>query len=65
MVGRRADDPVVRAYVEKYERPYDVAEYGPLTVVAPERVLAWRSGGWAGRDGFTAVGRWDVGDVGG
>ena len=65
VVGRRADDPVVRAYVEKYERPYDVAEYGPLTVVAPERVLAWRSGGWAGRDGFTAVGRWDVGDVGG
>jgi len=49
---------VVDAYDAKYEWRYDLAEYGPFTVVRPERVLAWHSAGWAGRDGFKQSGRW-------
>lgn len=59
VVGHHADAAVVAAYVEKYDRPYDVAEFGPLTLVAPERVLAWRAAGRDGRDGFASAGRWE------
>jgi hypothetical protein len=57
--GTTADADAVDAYVAKYGRPYDIGEHGPLTVVAPTRILAWRADGWAGRDGFAAAGRWD------
>jgi hypothetical protein len=53
------DDAQVGAYNRKYDWEYSYAEYGPLTKVAPARVLAWRSAGWAGRDGFRQVGRFD------
>jgi hypothetical protein len=46
------------AYNPKYDWAYDVDELGPPTLVTPDRVLAWRSAGWAGRESFTAVGQW-------
>jgi hypothetical protein len=46
------------AYDRKYDWEYDVAEYGPPRVVRPRRVLAWRTGGFAGREGFQEVGKW-------
>jgi hypothetical protein len=49
---------VIAAYDRKYDWTYTVDEYGPLTTVTPRRVLAWRSGGFAGRDGFVQSGRW-------
>jgi hypothetical protein len=52
---------VVDAYDAKYDWHYDIEEYGPFTVVRPERVLAWHSAGWAGRDGFQQTGRWTFG----
>ncbi len=48
----------IREYDEKYDWSYTVDEYGPLTTITPTTVLAWRSGGWAGRDGFQQTGRW-------
>lgn len=57
-----ADDTArwVDAYDAKYHYGggYSVAEYGPFTRIAPTAVMAWRSGGWAGREGFQQVGRW-------
>lgn len=58
VVGRGVDAMVLRRYDDKYDWRYDVDQYGPLTVIAPVTVLAWRSEGWAGRDGFEASGRW-------
>jgi hypothetical protein len=56
------DEPgALAAYDAKYDWQYDVAQYGPLTDVRPRRVLAWRSAGPAGRDGFVASGRWRFG----
>jgi hypothetical protein len=49
---------LISMYDAKYDWTYEVAEYGPLTVVVPNDVLAWRSAGWAGRDGFEKTGRW-------
>jgi hypothetical protein len=49
---------MITAYDAKYDWSYDVAEYGPLTVVVPTAVLAWRTAGWAGRDSFQQTGRW-------
>jgi hypothetical protein len=49
------------AYNLKYDWDYTIDQYGPLTHVQPERVMAWRSAGWAGRDGFQRVGRWRFG----
>jgi hypothetical protein len=57
-IDQRADPAVIGRYEAKYDRGYDVQEYGPLTVVEPAQVLAWRAGGPAGRDGFQAAGRW-------
>ena len=52
------DAPLIAAYDAKYDWHYDVGEYGPLTTIRPAVVLAWRSAGWAGRDGFRGAGRW-------
>lgn len=49
------------AYNEKYDWNYSTDEYGPLTTIAPATVLAWRSAGWAGREGFQQTGRWRFG----
>jgi hypothetical protein len=49
---------VFEAYNAKYDWDYDVAQYGALIVVQPQRVLAWRTAGWAGRDSFQATGSW-------
>lgn len=49
---------VVDLYNAKYDWNYLVADYGPFTVVTPSKVIAWRSAGWAGRDGFQSTGRW-------
>jgi hypothetical protein len=48
----------IAAYDAKYDWRYDEATYGPLTRVRPEEAIAWRTAGWAGRDGFTEAGRW-------
>jgi hypothetical protein len=48
----------ITAYDRKYDWVYDADTYGPPTRVAATSVLAWRSGGWAGRDGFTSAGKW-------
>lgn len=56
--GESVAPDAVAAYDQKYDWSYTVDEYGPLTVVAPTVVLAWRSAGWAGRDGFQTAGRW-------
>jgi hypothetical protein len=46
------------AYDRKYDWKYDATEYGPPRVVHPRRVFAWRTAGFAGRDGFREVGKW-------
>lgn len=56
-----ADGAAIRAYDAKYDWSYDVDELGPLTLVVPEVVIAWRSDGWAGRDGFAAAARFRFG----
>ena len=56
------DEPrYIASYNAKYEWDYDVAQYGSLTTVRPTAVLAWRSAGPAGRDGFQQVSRWSFG----
>ena len=52
-------------YNTKYDWDYRVPEYGDLVAVRPVTVLAWRSAGWAGRDGFREVGRWSFADPSG
>jgi hypothetical protein len=54
----RTPAPVIDAYNAKYDWDYQVAQYGELVVVRPQRVLAWRTAGWAGRDSFQATGCW-------
>ncbi|MGQ0434329.1 MAG: hypothetical protein ACT452_18240 [Microthrixaceae bacterium] len=58
VVGLVEDTTVLSAYDDKYDWNYTVEQYGPLTRVAPTSALAWRSAGWAGRDGFLQAGRW-------
>ena len=58
VAGRSDDALVIDAYDEKYDWRYTVDEYGPLTRIAPRVVMAWRSAGWAGRDGFQQTCRW-------
>ncbi|MGD9702578.1 MAG: hypothetical protein AB7Q42_07400 [Acidimicrobiia bacterium] len=48
----------LEAYDAKYTWTYTVEEYGPPTVVEPSTIMAWRSAGWAGRDGFQQVAKW-------
>jgi hypothetical protein len=49
---------VLAAYDAKYDWQYDEAQYGPISRVAPQTVLAWRTAGWAGRESFRETGRW-------
>jgi hypothetical protein len=56
--GTTSDASLIRHYDVKYDWSYDVDEYGPLTSIAPSAILAWRSAGWAGREGFQTTGRW-------
>jgi hypothetical protein len=58
VTGMTSDPDATAAYDEKYDWEYDTDRYGALTVVRPETVMAWRSTGPAGRDGFVAAGRW-------
>ena len=57
-VDARGETEVVTEYDRKYDWAYEVDKYGPLTCVAPETVLAWRAGGWAGRESFQQTGKW-------
>lgn len=59
-IGTTDDVDLVGVYNAKYDWSYSVNEYGPLITVLPSTVMAWRSAGWAGRDGFQATGRWQV-----
>ena len=56
--GSVTDVHAIEAYNTKYDWDYAVDEYGPFTLVEPIKVIAWRSAGWAGREGFQATGRW-------
>ena len=56
--GSPSESSAIEDYDAKYEWRYTVDEYGPLTVIVPSIVRAWRSAGWAGRDGFQSAGRW-------
>jgi hypothetical protein len=53
------DDRVIAAYDQKYDWSYDIAEYGPLTAIAPLTVLAWQVAGWRGGESFQRSGRWE------
>ena len=57
-LSRPTPHPLIESYNAKYDWDYQVAEYGELTTVEPTKVMAWRSAGWAGREGFTATGCW-------
>lgn len=63
--GQNSDAHVLAAYNAKYEWDYTIAEYGPFTTVVPGKVMAWRSAGWAGREGFQQTGRWRFDALGG
>jgi hypothetical protein len=52
---------VLEAYRDKYGSDYDVAVLGELTRVDPVTVMAWRTAGWAGKDGFTECAKWTFG----
>ncbi len=56
--GRNRDREVLDAYNAKYDWDYTIDTYGPFTTVVPAKVMAWRSAGWAGRDGFQQTGKW-------
>lgn len=58
VAGTTTDADLIAAYDAKYDWIYDVAEYGPLTIVTPTDVLAWRTTGWAGRESFQQTNRW-------
>ena len=58
VAGTTSEPGILAAYNLKYDWEYDAAEYGPLTSVAPGKVLAWRTAGWAGRESFQQTGRW-------
>jgi hypothetical protein len=58
VVGSTSDSELIAAYDSKYTWEYDSEQYGPLTTIVPTQIHAWRSAGWAGRDGFQETGRW-------
>lgn len=58
VAGTTGAPDLIEAYDAKYDWTYTVDEYGPLTTVQPAKVVAWRSAGWAGREGFQQTGRW-------
>ncbi len=51
-------DAFVAAYDAKYDWRYDIDEYGPPLRIEPASILAWQSGGFAGRDGFQRAAKW-------
>lgn len=55
-------DALITAYNAKYDWDYKIEDLGPLTQIHPEQVIAWRSAGWAGREGFRQSGKWRAGD---
>ena len=59
--GATIDRRLLDVYNTKYDWNYTVDEYGPFTIVEPTKAIAWRSAGWAGREGFQATGRWSFG----
>jgi hypothetical protein len=58
VVGFAEATLLYEAYNDKYDWDYTSEDYGPLTTIAPLKVFAWRSAGWAGREGFQQTGRW-------
>jgi hypothetical protein len=52
------EEAVLQAYEGKYDWQYDEAQYGPISRVSPQNVMAWRTAGWAGRESFRETGRW-------
>jgi hypothetical protein len=53
-----AVDAFLEVYNPKYEWNYTIEEYGPPMRIVPTTVVAWRSAGWAGREGFQQAGKW-------
>jgi hypothetical protein len=62
VAGPNESAAVIAAYNSKYDWDYDLARYGPFMTIRPRTVLAWRSAGPAGRDGFQHTGRWTWSD---
>lgn len=56
--SKTVDPGLIAVYDAKYTWKYDVDTYGPLTSIRPHAALAWRTAGWAGRDGFIVTNRW-------
>lgn len=61
MTGTSDDTAAVEAYNVKYAWDYRPAAYGDFIVIEPDRVIAWRSAGEAGREGFQETGKWRFG----
>ena len=61
VAGQTEAQALYDAYNAKYDWNYSTDEYGPLTTIVPSSVLAWRSAGWAGREGIQQTGRWRLG----
>jgi hypothetical protein len=59
IAGQSADPALVAAYDAKYDYAYDADAYGPFHTIGPTVVIAWRSAGFAGKDGFREAGRWE------
>jgi hypothetical protein len=57
-IGQASEPDVLADYDRKYQWRYNPEEYGPLTSVLPETILAWQTAGWAGRESFQRTGRW-------
>lgn len=55
--GTCVEPRILERYDAKYDWNYTIDEYGPLTLVVPSVVIAWRSADWAGRGGFRSAGR--------
>jgi Pyridoxamine 5'-phosphate oxidase len=48
----------IEDYDPKYDWSYDLDDLGPPMRITPVTVIAYRSGGWAGREGFRQSGKW-------
>jgi len=49
---------LIQAYNQKYDWDYQASQYGDFATVQPQKVLAWRTAGVAGRDSFRSTGCW-------
>ena len=49
---------LIQAYNQKYDWDYQASQYGDFATVQPQKVLAWRTAGAAGRDSFRSTGCW-------